>query len=225
MSRTLAPVLVLVVSALPGAPPCRAADADFSRRMEQQCARYLDEIEATVKPLSPSRVEATIDRPALAKQLRAMAVLDQEVRDAWIANPSDAAAATAMQRVDAENLVNLRHMLRQNGFPRRAMVGTEGVQDAWLLVQHADDLELQKDVLAQLKPRLRAGELRVQEYALLTDRVLTNQGKPQIYGTQFDDELNMKPTRDASHLDARRHAMGLPSIAAYRCMLQVLYRK
>lgn len=209
-----------------GSPAEIAGGDDLSRLLQDKCAPYADEI-AAASP-SPSRPQGheILERPALAKQLRAMAVRDQEVRGRWIGRMEDSDVMAEVQRVDDENLSKLRHILRQDGFPTRAMVGSEGVQDAWLLVQHAvGDHELQVKVLAQLKTRLRAGEVRPSEYALLADRVLAQEGKPQIYGTQFDEQFKMKPTGDVAHLDERRRAMGLPSIAAYRCLLHALYRK
>ncbi|HEY2682265.1 MAG TPA: DUF6624 domain-containing protein [Steroidobacteraceae bacterium] len=206
--------------------PVRAADdPDFSRLLQEKCAKYEDEIAATSKRLPHSQVGEKADRPALARQLREMAVIDQQVRDRWIALQGDPAALAEMQRADAANLAKLRHILHQNGFPTRAMIGSSGVQDAWLLVQHANDDKLQESVLAQLKPRFRTREISAQDYALLTDRVLRHQGKPQIYGSQFNDSFELEPTRDMAHLDDRRRAMGLPSMAAYKCMLKAFYRK
>ena len=201
-------------------------EADLAQMLKEKCAPYLAEIAATSKPPPPLPGQQAPDRPALAKELHAMAVLDQEVRGRWIGRESDSDALADMRRVDAANLVKLRHIFVQDEFPTRAMVGSEGVQDAWLLVQHAvADHELQVRVLAQLKTRLRAGEVRAPEYALLTDRVLRQEGKPQIYGTQFDENFKMEPTRDIAHLDERRRAAGLPSIAAYGCLLHALYKK
>lgn len=201
-------------------------DADLSRLLQEKCAPYVDELAATPKPLPHREEQKALERPALAKELHAMAVLDQEVRARSLGRMDDAVTLAEMQRVDAENLVKLRHILRQDEFPTRAMVGGEGVKDAWLLVTHAvEDHTLQVEVLAQLKTRLPAGEVRPQDYALLTDKVLVEEDKPQIYGTQFDADLKMEPTRDPAHLDERRRAVGLPSIAAYRCLMHALYKK
>lgn len=65
------------------------------------------------------------------------------------------------------------------------------------------------------------------DVALLTDRVLRAQGKPQRYGTQFkpgaDGSMVLEPTEDEAGLDARRRAVGLPSMAVYKRMLGEAY--
>ena len=56
----------------------------------------------------------------------------------------------------------------------------------WLLIQHQDnDVELQKQCLKRCNFELKNN-------AFLTDRVLINQGKKQIYGTQFIGEIKDK---------------------------------
>jgi hypothetical protein len=50
------------------------------------------------------------------------------------------------------------------------------------------------------------GEVRSQEYAYLTDRVLTNEGKQQMYGTQGRGVLS---PADEARVDANRALIGL----------------
>jgi hypothetical protein len=71
-----------------------------------------------------------------------------------------------------------------------------------------------------------AGELQAQNYALLQDRVLVGDGKPQIYGTQFKiigKELVPDPIEDESNVDQRRAEVGLPSLGEYLAMMKRLY--
>jgi hypothetical protein len=87
-------------------------------------------------------------------------------------------------QVDTNDLQALKHIVIQDGFPTIAMVGIEGVHAAFLLTQHADgDPAFQETMLRIITPRLRDGGITGNEYALLTDRVLRAQGKPQRYGT------------------------------------------
>ncbi len=82
---------------------------------------------------------------------------DQSVRDAWVKAGMKTACGTdpAAKRVfavDARNLASLKSIIANGGFPGPARVGVDGVQAAFLLVQHAvRDPALQLQVLPQLK--------------------------------------------------------------------------
>ena len=62
-------------------------------------------------------------------------------------------------------------------------------------------------------------EVSPQNVAYLTDRVLCNEGKPQIYGTQFylvDGNPQPRPIEDGENVDKRRLRIGLPTLDEYR---------
>jgi hypothetical protein len=128
------------------------------------------------------------------------------------------------KEVDADNLRRLKHIIRQDGFPTARMVGYDGLQAAWLLVQHADsDPAFQAEMLTEIRQRVKSRELDLQNYALLTDRVLLAQGKKQRYGTQFEvreQGLAVRSLEDPSHVDEQRRALGLISLADYACTLK-----
>jgi hypothetical protein len=63
-----------------------------------------------------------------------------------------------------------------------------------------------------------AGEASGQDYAYLTDRVLTGQGKKQIYGTQLsviEGIIDVQPIEDPANVDKRRKVVGLKSMREY----------
>jgi hypothetical protein len=69
-----------------------------------------------------------------------------------------------------------------------------------------------------------------QDYALLLDRVLVGEGKPQVYGTQakrFEAwkgrEPVLEPIEDEGNVDKRRAEVGLPPLSEYREMLKQMY--
>ena len=67
----------------------------------------------------------------------------------------------------------------------------------------------------------------MQDYALLFDRVLVSDGKPQIYGTQAkleNNKLTFYPIKDATKADKRRKKIGLPPLAEYLKELEEIYR-
>ena len=186
-----------------------------------------------------TRVLQMVGKPTdtvLREQLLSMVKRDQAVRDAWIkagmktAGGADPAAKRVIA-VDARNLTSLKSVIAHGGFPGPARVGEDGVQAAFLLVQHAGrDPALQLEVLPQLKALYAQGLVSGQDVAMLTDRALVGQGKPQRYGTQFvsndnSASMRMQPTEDIGHLDARRAAIGLPPVGIYACVLKAFYGK
>jgi hypothetical protein len=175
----------------------------------------------------------TVTRPAMRKELLQMEQRDQDARDRFIAAmekgdlPDDDPTRLDAIQVDAINLRRLKHIVNQDGFPTIAMVGVDGVHAAFLLTQHADkDLAFQEKILTIITRRWQSGEFDGNGYALLTDRVLRAEGKPQRYGTQFeerDGDWKPEPIADEARVDRRRHALGLISLANYTCKIHAAY--
>lgn len=167
--------------------------------------------------------------PTLRDELAQRSAADQKARNAAIdSGHRDKAANLAVSAVDADNRAWLKGVVASQGFPTVDAVGMKGVADAWLLVQHADpDPAFQAAVLKTLQSRLASGGVHKYDVALLTDRVLLAQGKPQRYSTQFalgkDGTLAPQLTEDLAHLAERRAAMDLMPLPVYQCMLRTTY--
>jgi hypothetical protein len=123
----------------------------------------------------------------------------------------------ACGQVDAENLPWLKNVITETGWPGRAVVGDDGASAAWLLVQHADsDPAFQRQCLDLLTEAASRGEATKAQVAYLTDRVLLAEGKPQEFGTQAigrNGQWVPRDLRDPGHVDQRRAAMSLGSLA------------
>jgi hypothetical protein len=122
------------------------------------------------------------------------------------------------QAVDSKNTVWLQGIVEKHGWPTISLVGKEGADAAWLLVQHADkDRKFQRQCL-DLMAALPKDEVSQSKIAYLTDRVLLAEGKNQMYGTQLKD-ADGKPTplpiEDEANVDQRRSEVGLPPLAEY----------
>jgi len=132
-----------------------------------------------------------------------------------------------MAVVDAENTKWLADVVAQRGWPGRSLVGADGAEAAWVLVQHADaDTAFQVRMLPFVERAYRAGEATGQQFALLTDRVATARGALQIYGTQatlVEGHAVSKPIRDSAGVDTRRAAVGLPPLGEYLRMIDSSY--
>ena len=216
--------MLLVCGALAAAPAqddlakeCPGMAPWIQARQAQAEARR--KADAAIKP----------SQSALRSELLAMSAADQQARNAAIADGGQhPAVMRAVMDVDARNVPRIRQVVAAQGFPTLAQVGRDGVDAAWLLVQHADrDPALQQRVLGELEARPDHGGVSAQAYTALTDRVLVAQHKPQRYGTQFtpkDGKLTPEPMEDPARVDQRRAAAGLPPLADYACVLGVSYR-
>jgi hypothetical protein len=77
-------------------------------------------------------------------------------------------------------------------------------------------------------PHLRAQE-RLQEYALLYDRLQIRRGLPQRYGTQIgwteDDSKGLLPIETLEEIDATRAAVGLEPLDDYLARFELDERR
>ena len=178
-------------------------------------------VSGCASPSGASRHDA-----ALRRELLAMCDVDQKVRENFGSHMS-AEAVAEMQAVDARHTSRMRAIVAKHGWPGRSLVGDDGAHAAWLLVQHADSAFMAQ-CLPLMKRAVAAGQAFGKDYVYLLDRVRMQQGKPQIYGTQFtsaaDGKLVLHPIEDAEHVDERRRAVGLPSMAEQERVIREVYR-
>ncbi|NYI19844.1 hypothetical protein FHR53_000941 [Xanthomonas arboricola] len=166
----------------------------------------------------------------LRQELLARVEKDQHAQNAAITaggKPADWASIVPVMR---ENTEWLKQVVATQGWPGRRLVGEDGAKAAWTLIQHSDaDPGFQAQVLALMEAALARQDVAPDDVALLTDRVLRAQGKPQRYGTQFqtgaDGYMSLQPTEDEAGLDARRRSMGLPPMHQYKEMLRDVYHQ
>ena len=121
----------------------------------------------------------------------------------------------------------MKQVVKRHGWPGKTLVGTDGANAAWLLVQHADlDREFQKECLKLIEAAFKRKEVSGQQLAYLTDRVRVGEKKRQIYGTQFelrDGRYVPQPIEDEANVDRRRKQMGLQCLAEYTKTLNQFY--
>lgn len=109
--------------------------------------------------------------------------------------------------------------IAEHGWPGLRLVGADGADAAWLLAQHADRLnDARRGWLAPLGGAVETADADPRHLATLTDRVASVAEEPQEYGTLVffapDGEAEFAvAVRDPAGLDARRAALGLPSLA------------
>jgi hypothetical protein len=132
----------------------------------------------------------------------------------------DPAGRLAHRRVTVRNADRLAVLLDTHGWPTVSLVGAEAARRAFLIAQHADQqLDLQRRVLPLLTAAVAAGEADPAQLAMLRDRILVNEGRPQLYGTQIagvtDGAPVPWPVADPDGMEARRAAVGLAPFAVH----------
>jgi len=182
--------------------------------------------------LAQQREAPAVASPELRKELLERVARDQAIRNELIKSGvmhPDAEIEARMAEIDSANTARMKEIVNQYGWPGPELVGVDGTEAAFLLVQHAEH-EFQKQMLPLVEKAYRQKKLQGQDYALLLDRVLVAEGKPQVYGTQakkLDQWKNKEPVfdpiEDEANVDKRRAEVGLFSMAEYRRLLKQMY--
>ena len=124
-----------------------------------------------------------------------------------------------MMQTDSANLVRIRVILKQYGYPGKTLVGTPTNEAAWYVIQHSDDINR---YLPLIKKAAGKAEVPFYLYAQMLDRQLMRDGKAQRYGTQAmsynilnaqtsrrePQPLFVWPIEDAARVNERRRQAG-----------------
>ena len=178
--------------------------------------------------------DGELDVAALRDELLARQATDQEVREATVERwpggaliDMDDPLHERWMQVDRDIEQWLRETLDRYGWPPISAVGEEAANAAWLLAQHADDLEFQVRCHNLMRDAAAVGEADRGSLAYLSDRVDVRHGRPQRYGTQHewrDGRAVPSPIADPDSVDARRAAVGLPTLAEGTAAVNETYR-
>ena len=115
----------------------------------------------------------------------------------------------------------IKQIFEKYGFVGFDLVGEEGSQNFWLMVQHSDhDPDFQKVVLEKMEIELYKKNVKPSNYGLLVDRVRLNSGEKQIFGTQVSYNMETgqaypKNLEDSLNVNKRRKSIGLEPIEVY----------
>lgn len=117
-----------------------------------------------------------------------------------------------MQNVlDSVNMIFIEKYFIEKGYPGKSVVGEESSLVAWNVLQHnPDKIPL---YLPLVKKAATDGEIPKISAAMMEDRYLMMEGKPQIYGTQgmsYDDARGslIWPIENAETVNKRRSEAG-----------------
>ena len=189
-----------------------------------QKLHWNDTEKMTLKVLDNAR--PTLDFE-LKNRLDSIAVLDQRYRVLMQANSPEELEKLglemglseeeytgdhwAMQRViDSSNMAFVENYFITKGYPGKSVVGEESSLAAWYVLQHNPDKI--PAYLPLIKKAAAAGEISMRSAAMMEDRYLMNEGKPQIYGTQgmtYNDTGSfIWPIEDPKTVNQRRAEVG-----------------
>ncbi len=164
----------------------------------------------------------------LKQRLDSIAVLDQRYRKLMQAKTPEERAQLgeemgltpeeyngdlwAMQTViDSSNMLFVEKVFNNMGYPGKSVVGEPTNTAAWYVLQHNPD-KIEK-YLPLIKEAGEQGEIPFRLVAMMEDRYLMNQEKPQVYGTQgrtYNDERGsfIWPIENPETVNQRRTEAG-----------------
>jgi hypothetical protein len=168
---------------------------------------------------------------ALREQLLAMRAEDQAAPERGLTQPKPGDEArfhlsANARETDTRLTAELKDIVAKRGWPTIALVGIDASNGALLILAHTTDHAWQLSLLPQLEELAGTERIDGSMVALIVDKELVAEHKPQRYGTQFkfvDGQAMMFAVEDPAGLDARRAKAFLPPMAAYRELLEQMY--
>lgn len=162
--------------------------------------------ENAIEPIVPREINCDEIKNVLSE----VYTLDQETRSN---------GKSGNRTTDRQNLETVISIIENCGMPTRVEVGQRGISAIWLVFQHADNYH-RKKYWPQLKESADKGDIRKSQMALMQDRMLMNDGKPQIYGSQVvsdheSDGWKLYDLKEPKKVDKRRAAIGMEPLSDY----------
>lgn len=191
----------LILNDLPSAQP----QLDFDLKRELDSIAFLDQ-----RYRKLMMVDDPTERATLGKEM-GLEPADYE-GDLW----------EKQTVLDTSNLRRIENILQTSGYPGRTRVGEPTNTAAWYVIQHNPDKI--PTYLTMMKEAGRNSEIPYRLVAMMEDRYLMNEGKPQVYGTQGMTYENTPsfiwPIVDPELVNKRREDAGFTqSIEDYSRML------
>ncbi|MDN5204621.1 hypothetical protein QQ008_24730 [Fulvivirgaceae bacterium BMA10] len=124
----------------------------------------------------------------------------------------------AMEEINKEeNEKRLIELLNKYGWPTASGVTEYAAAGAALIINHST-YEVRAKYFPMLEAAFKKGEAQPLRYAKMKDRLLVEEGKEQLYGTQIKFENLIRkphPIKDPEYVDKRRAEIGLGPLRSY----------
>ena len=164
----------------------------------------------------------------LKRELDEIYKLDQGVRNIYFAKTKEEKDALARSlnlpiqedssgymkvwnEIDSLNLTKIEKIIKEHGYPGKALVGDKSSEVTWFVIQHASASKI-AEYLPMLREATKKGDIAESLMALMEDRHLMYQDKEQIYGTQGSSAGGVSfiwPIADPENVNQRRKTIGL----------------
>jgi hypothetical protein len=115
--------------------------------------------------------------------------------------------------IDSENLATVISLIENCGMPTLAEVSEIQMSANWLVFQHSNNAN-RKKYLPMLKVAAEKGDLSRKQIAMMEDRILMLDGKPQIYGTQILND-SLYTIIEPEKVNKRRAEIGFEPLEDY----------
>ena len=116
-----------------------------------------------------------------------------------------------------ENEMRLLELLDEYGWPTASEVTEYAAAGAALIINHTS-YELRSTYFPMLEESFKKGEAQPLRYAKMRDRLLVEEGKKQLFGTQWKFENADRvpyPILEPDYVDKRRSEIGLGPLSTY----------
>lgn len=159
-----------------------------------------------------------MDYSKIAKEIIALQDADLELRSKLLkAGRMNDGYNPEMEKMHNRNAEKLDKIIDEIGYPTIEKVGKEANEAAWLVVQHSiGKPKFMRKCAVLLEKAVDENNANPRQLAYLTDRIAVFEGRPQLYGTNFDydenGELSPQPFDDIEKVNERRKSIGLNSL-------------
>lgn len=179
--------------------------------------------------------EEKVDNPELQRKLTIMFIDDQNdrlnrmddlIKKYNVSEKELIALDDYKTHVDIENQKKLKEIISQYGFPTKKLVGKDGMEAVFYIIQHAsEDKEWQAAQLPLVENAVKTGDMELKYYVYLYDRIKFLANLPQRWGTQCstvnkkENLVILHTAEDPENLDKRRKEVGLEPIEFYKKLM------
>lgn len=116
-------------------------------------------------------------------------------------------------KIDHQNLEIIISLIDNCGLPTLAEVDEKEMSAIWLVLQHAP-ARYQSKYIPELEAAAERGDIKWEAIALMKDRALMNEGKPQLYGSQVT-ENKLYDLKEPEYVNQRRAKIDIEPIEDY----------
>jgi hypothetical protein len=141
--------------------------------------------------------------------------------EAMLADVQDSRTEKEAINKDRINHIKLDSIIKAKGIPKLSTVGFMGTVSLFVIIQHSDDVYMEK-YFSSLEKLSLEGEFPNDFFGYIIDRRNMYKGIPQVFGTQLcmssviTKKMKIWPIADENNVDYRRYTLGLGPLKEYK---------